>query len=99
MSYPTELLAKATYEMGVFERVSATTGAELITEITQLRAERGDSQYCASCNELAVENERLRAALELSYNLDITGSAYYEFDEARSQALAKHINATMQEGK
>jgi hypothetical protein len=37
--YPTELVAKAKYEMRVFERVSAETGAELIAEVERLRAE------------------------------------------------------------
>jgi hypothetical protein len=36
--YPTELVAKAKYEMEVFERVSSDTGAELIAEVERLRA-------------------------------------------------------------
>lgn len=38
MSYPTELVAKAKYEMHVFERVSADTAAELIAEVVMLRS-------------------------------------------------------------
>jgi len=37
VKYPTELVAKAQYEMHVFERVSADTGAELIAEVIRLR--------------------------------------------------------------
>lgn len=37
--YPKEIVAKAKYEMHVFERVSAETGAELIAEVERLRAE------------------------------------------------------------
>lgn len=37
MSYPTELVEKAKYEVRVFERVSADTGILLIAEIMRLR--------------------------------------------------------------
>ena len=37
--YPTDLVARAKYEMHVFERVSAETGTELIAEVERLRAE------------------------------------------------------------
>ena len=39
MSYPTELVEKAKYEVHVFERVSADTGIALIAEVERLRAE------------------------------------------------------------
>ena len=37
--YPTELIAKAQYEMRIFERVGADTGEELIAEVLRLRAQ------------------------------------------------------------
>lgn len=37
--YPTELVAKAKYEMRIFERVASDTGEELILEVIRLRAE------------------------------------------------------------
>ena len=37
MSYPTELVAKAKYELQIFERVSADTGRELVAEVERLR--------------------------------------------------------------
>lgn len=37
MTYPTELIEIAKYEMHVFDRVSAETGAALIVEVERLR--------------------------------------------------------------
>jgi hypothetical protein len=37
MEYPTELVAKAKYEMQIFERVAQETGAELVAEVDRLR--------------------------------------------------------------
>lgn len=37
MNYPTELIAKAKYELEVFDRVAADTGAELVAEVVRLR--------------------------------------------------------------
>ena len=37
MEYPTELVAKARYELHVFERVAMDTGAELVAEVERLR--------------------------------------------------------------
>lgn len=37
MSYPTELIAKAKYELGIFDRVAAETGSELVAEVERLR--------------------------------------------------------------
>lgn len=39
MEYPTELVAKAKYELAVFERVAMDTGAELVSEVERLRAQ------------------------------------------------------------
>ena len=38
MIYPTELVAKAKYELEIFERVAADTGAELVAEVVILRS-------------------------------------------------------------
>ena len=38
MDYPTELIAKAKYELQVFERVAMDTGEELVSEVERLRA-------------------------------------------------------------
>lgn len=38
MIYPTELIARAKYEVKIFERVSADTGIELIAEVVMLRS-------------------------------------------------------------
>lgn len=38
MPYPTELIAKAKYEMEIFERCAADTCQELIAEVERLRA-------------------------------------------------------------
>lgn len=37
MTYPTELTQKAQYELHVFERVSAETGAQLLAEVLAWR--------------------------------------------------------------
>lgn len=37
MAYPTELVAKAKFELETFERVAAETGAELVQEVERLR--------------------------------------------------------------
>ena len=37
MSYPTELIEKAKFELKTFERVSADTGVELVAEVERLR--------------------------------------------------------------
>jgi len=39
----------------------------LRAENEKLRVERGDSQFCASCNELAAQNEQLRRALDIAH--------------------------------
>lgn len=45
--YPTELIARAEYEMKVFERCAADTCADLIAEIKRLRARiRNDAAFC-----------------------------------------------------
>lgn len=38
MTYPTELIAKANYEIRIFDRVAMDTGAELLAEVVRLRA-------------------------------------------------------------
>ena len=38
MTYPTELVERAKYEVEVFERVSADTGIELTAEVVMLRS-------------------------------------------------------------
>jgi len=50
-----------------------------LRKIEKLRAER---------DALAAQNEQLRDALELTYNLDMQGAAYYDFEEARHKALS-----------
>lgn len=36
-AWPTELVAKAKYELRIFERVAMDTGAELVAEVERLR--------------------------------------------------------------
>jgi hypothetical protein len=38
MAYPTEVVAKAEYEIGIFERAAADTSQELVDEVKRLRA-------------------------------------------------------------
>jgi hypothetical protein len=38
MNYPTELVAKAKYEIEIFERPSTETSAELVAEVVMLRS-------------------------------------------------------------
>lgn len=38
MNWPTEVVAKAEYEIGIFERPSSATSLELIEEVKKLRA-------------------------------------------------------------
>ena len=44
MSYPTELVEKAQWEMRVFERCSADTCTELVAEVQRLRQEKAQLQ-------------------------------------------------------
>lgn len=51
------------------------SASAIVEAIEKLKAERGESQYCASCNELAKENERLRKSITASPLVRITNGA------------------------
>ena len=57
----------------------ATAMSEAADEIEHLRQER---------DALAAQVVQMREALELTYNLDIAGSAFYDFENLREEALA-----------
>lgn len=63
--YPTELIAKAEFEMRTFERVSQETGKELLNEVKSLRTEL---QKMKPINAVAIDRENLGVMLHL--NLD-----------------------------
>lgn len=73
MTYPTELVEKAKYEMKVFERVSADTGTELIAEVKRLRAE--------FANARKAERERCAAIVRGMWGVDGEATAS-EFADA-----------------
>jgi len=51
MPYPTELVARAKYEIRVFERVAMDTGIELLAEVERLREllRTSDGEYTHRC--------------------------------------------------
>jgi hypothetical protein len=64
MTYPTELVEKAKYEVHVFERVARDTGIALIAEVERLRSiADSDAGAAGDGMRLHLENDRLRAAL------------------------------------
>lgn len=64
MTYPSELIEKARYEMSIFERVSAETGQALIDEVVKLREQLAAAQASKEASELA-EAPALAAGSEL----------------------------------
>lgn len=69
MNYPTELVAKAEFELRVFERVSQETGKELLDEVKRHRASQEQAQQ-PTLGALAKRRifDAIRSAYDLGYN-------------------------------
>ena len=82
MTYPTELLEKAEFEIATFERVSATTSAELVEEVKRLRALQGEHGQ-------SLLHTRVDAALQQTFRLELADASGTPFapNERREHLL------------